>query len=88
MKIGKNYSIEEIMPRHWERCATSAKVGREFTLGTIRHQLAVIPDLAAGCAHELRLDGITHEIVGRLVDAIATRVNCLASFYGAEIAAD
>jgi len=80
MKVGNLYSIEEIMPRDWERCATSAKVGREFTLGTIRHQLAVIPDMAADCARELRMDGITHEIVVRLVDAISRRVNCLASF--------
>ncbi|TWH32217.1 MULTISPECIES: type II toxin-antitoxin system HipA family toxin [unclassified Aminobacter] len=88
MRVDKVYSIEEIMPRDWERCATSAKVGREFTLGTIRHQLAVIPDVAADCDRDLRMDGITHEIVVRLVDAISRRVNCLASFYGAEIAAD
>lgn len=30
------------------------EVGREFTQGTIRHQLTVIPDLAADCANELR----------------------------------
>lgn len=41
MTIDKVYSIELIMPRHWERCAASAKVGREFTAQTIRHQLAV-----------------------------------------------
>ncbi|WP_024849950.1 type II toxin-antitoxin system HipA family toxin [Aminobacter sp. J41] len=88
MRIDKVYSIEEIMSRDWERCATSAKVGREFTLRTIRHQLAVIPDLAADCARELRSDGITHEIVGRLVNAIAMRVSGLASRYGAEATAD
>lgn len=87
MKIDRVYPIDEVMPRHWERCATSAKVGGEYTMRTIRHQLAVMPDVASECAQELRHEGITHEIVGRLVDAIAMRIKGLSRIYGEEAAA-
>jgi serine/threonine-protein kinase HipA len=88
MKIDRVYPIDEIMPRHWERCASSARVGGEYTMRTIRHQLAVMPDMASECAQELRQEGITHEIVGRLIDAIATRVKGLSRIYGEEAAAE
>lgn len=87
MKIDKVYLIDEIMPRHWERCAFSAKGGGEYTIRTIRHQLAVMPDMASECAHELRQEEISHEIVGRLVDVIATRIKGLSRIYGEEAAA-
>ncbi|MER9162766.1 type II toxin-antitoxin system HipA family toxin [Mesorhizobium sp. M0496] len=88
MKIDRVYPIEEIMPRHWRRCASSAKVGGEYTMRTIRHQLAVIPDMSSECAQELRQEGIIHEIVGRLVDAITTRIKGLSRIYGEEAAAE
>lgn len=87
MKIDKVYLIDEIIPRHWERCASSAKGGGEYTMRTIRHQLAVMPDMASECAHELRQEEISHEIVGRLVDVIATRIKGLSRIYGEEAAA-
>lgn len=87
MKIDRVYLIDEIMPRHWERCASSAKGGGEYTMRTIRHQLAVMPDMASECAHELRREEISHEIVDRLVDVIATRIKGLSRIYGEEAAA-
>lgn len=87
MKIDRVYPIDEVMPRHWERCASSAKVGGEYTLRTIRRQLAVISDMASECARELRQEGITHEIVGRLVDAITTRTKGLSRIYGEDATA-
>lgn len=88
MKIDRVYPVDEIMPRHWQRCASSAKVGGEYTIRTIRHQLAVTPDMASECAQDIRREGITHEIVGRLVDAIATRIKGLSRIYGEEAAAE
>lgn len=87
MKIDRVYPIDDVMPRHWERCASSAKVGGEYTLRTIRRQLAVISDMASECARELRQEGITHEIVGRLVDAITTRTKGLSRIYGEDATA-
>lgn len=85
MRIDRVYPINEVMPRHWERCAKAAKVGSEFTMETIRHQLAVMPDVTSDCATRLRDEGITHEIVGRLVDTISARVQDLSRVYGQEI---
>ncbi|MDP3899165.1 MAG: type II toxin-antitoxin system HipA family toxin [Mesorhizobium sp.] len=88
MKIDRVYTIDEVMPRHWERCASAAKVGIEFTMRTIRHQIAVMPDLASECAAKLRAEGITHEIVDRLGNTLAARAKSLSSIYGQEAAAE
>lgn len=88
MKIDRVYPIDEVTPRHWERCASSAKVGSEFTLQSVRNQIAVMPDLASACAAALRAQGISHEIVNRLVDTIAARANGLSRIYGQEAARD
>jgi serine/threonine-protein kinase HipA len=84
MKIDKVYPINEVIPRHWERCASSAKAGIEFTIQAARHQIAIIPDMALACAAKVRAEGITHEIVDRLVDTISTRAKDLKKIYGAE----
>lgn len=86
MKIDKTYEIDGIMPRYWERCASSAKVSSEFTMRTIRHKLAVMPDVASDCAATMRAEGITHEIVDQLVDTIASRASRLTKVYGEELA--
>ncbi|CAG0994519.1 MAG: type II toxin-antitoxin system HipA family toxin [Rhizobiaceae bacterium] len=88
MKIDRVYPIDEVMPRDWKRCASSAKVGSEFTLQSVRNQIAVMPDLASACAAALRAQGISHEIVNRLVDTIAARANGLSRLYGQEAARD
>lgn len=88
MKIDRVYPIDEVTPRHWERCASSARVGSEFTLQSVRNQIAVMPDLASACAAALRAQGISHEIVNRLVDTIAARANGLSRLYGQEAARD
>lgn len=82
MKIDKAYGIDGIMPRYWERCASSAKVSSEFTMRTIRHQVAVMPDMVSDCAATMRAEGITHEIVDRLVDTITSRAKSLSRIYG------
>lgn len=86
MKIDRVYPIDEVMPRHWQRCASSAKVGSEFTLQSVRHQIAIMPDMAADCAAGVRAEGIKHEIVDRLVDALAARAKGLSRIYGQEVA--
>ncbi|WP_336802163.1 type II toxin-antitoxin system HipA family toxin [Kaistia sp. MMO-174] len=86
MRIDKSYELDGIMPRYWERCASSAKVSSEFTIRTVRSQLAVIPDMASACATAMRAEGITHEIVDRLLDTIASRASRLAKVYGEELA--
>lgn len=86
MKIDRVYPIDEVMPRHWERCASSAKVGSEFTMQAIRHQIAIMPDLASECAAKVRTEGIKHEIVDRLVDTISARAQGLSRIYGQEVA--
>ncbi len=82
MKIDKTYPLDEVMPRHWERCASAARVGTEYTMRAIRHQVAVMPDMASDCAVRIRAEGITHEIIDRLVDTISGRAKGLSRIYG------
>lgn len=88
MKVDKTYGLDHVMPRHWERCSSSARVPVDFTMQTIRHQLATIGDTASNCAATLRGQGIEHRILDRLVDAIAGRAKSLTRLYGWEAAAD
>jgi len=88
MRIDKTYPLEQIMPRHWERCASASKVSADFTMATIRHQLATMADVATDCAVAVRGEGISHEIVARLVDAISARAVGLIRIYGQEEAFD
>lgn len=85
MRIDKTYELDGIMPRYWERCATTAKVATEFTLRTVSHQVAVMPDLASDCAAKVRGEGIGHEVIDRLVDAISARCKNLSRIYGATV---
>ncbi len=88
MKIDKTYELDGIMPRYWERCASAARVASDFTLRAVRHQVAVMPDMASDCAATVRAEGITHEIVDRLVDTISARCKDLSRIYGADVAED
>ncbi|MHA6731251.1 type II toxin-antitoxin system HipA family toxin [Devosia sp. A369] len=84
MKVDKTYELNSIMPRYWERCASAAKVAGEFTIRTARHQVAVMPDTASDCAAAVKSEGIAHEVIDRLVDAISARCKDLSRIYGEE----
>ena len=84
MKIDKTYQLDEVMPRYWERCASAAKVSTEYTMEAVRRQVAVMPDMVSDCAARVRAEGLTHEIVDRLVDTIAGRAKGLSRIYGTE----
>lgn len=85
MKVDKSYDLNAIMPRYWERSASAAKVASEFVIHTARNQIAVLPDMASDCAAAVKSEGIAHEVVDRLVDAISTRCGELSRVYGAEV---
>lgn len=84
MKIDKTYELNDIMPRYWERCAAAARVAGEFVIYTARNQVAVMPDMASDCAAAVKSEGIEHEVIDRLVDAISARCKYLSRTYGAE----
>ncbi|WP_271898329.1 type II toxin-antitoxin system HipA family toxin [Candidatus Phyllobacterium onerii] len=84
MKIDKTYQLDEVMPRYWERCASAAKVSTEYTMEAVRRQVTVMPDMVSDCAASVRAEGLTHEIVDRLVDTIAGRAKGLSRIYGTE----
>lgn len=82
MRIDRTYLIEQIMPRHWDRSTTMARVSLEFTRQTLQTQIASIPDMASDCATRLRAQGIKHKAVSCLVDRLAQRAAALTRIYG------
>lgn len=82
MRIDRTYLIEQIMPRHWDRASTAARVSPEFTQEVLQTQIASLSDIASACAASLRAEGIRHEVVARLVDQLAVRAIALRRVYG------
>ncbi len=87
MRIGKYYFYEDIMPRHWEKMARSARYDADTALGHIRNLTAVLPDLASDLLKRQVDDGVNHAVIETLVDAIARRCASLQKIYGSEEAA-
>lgn len=88
MRIADKYVISDIMPRHWLKMGTKARISGAMALGFVRHHIATLPDLAADTARECRESGIDHAIIDSLVDAIGQRAQALAVLYGSEALAD
>jgi serine/threonine-protein kinase HipA len=82
MRIDRTYLIEQIMPRHWERASTAARVSPEFTQKVLHTQIASVSDMASDCAAGLRAEGIKHEVIAGLVDQLAVRATALRRKYG------
>ena len=82
MRIDRTYLIEQIMPRHWDRASTAARVSPEFTREVLLSQIATVSDMASNCAAGLRAEGIKHEVIARLVDKLAVRATALRRIYG------
>lgn len=82
MRIDRTYVLEDVMPRHWERCSNAARVPVEFTRATLSSQIAAVSDLASDCAAQLRTEGIKHDVVTGLVNHLAMRARALRSRYG------
>ena len=87
MKVGGYYEIEAIMPRHWERCAKSARFSAEETLTILREQIDAIPDLAWKCAAQCHEEGLDHPIIDRLAELLSERAAKLRRSYSPEPAA-
>ncbi|RJF76487.1 type II toxin-antitoxin system HipA family toxin [Azospirillum cavernae] len=84
MKVDSKYPLQDIMPRHWEALARKARLATHAAIDYIRHQIAVLPDLAADVAAECAASGLSHPIIQSLPDCIAERAADLKPIYGSE----
>lgn len=86
MTIGGEKSVPQILPRHWQALAASARYSKDAAVGHVQSLAAQLPDLASQVRADCAEQGITHAVIDSLVDEIAKRCANIARTYGADIA--
>lgn len=84
MRINSYYRPEQIFPRHWEALAQKCGFPRDEMIGMLRNLIARLPALAQATATAIREDGINHQVLDQLAEAIVQRCEQLADRYGQE----
>ena len=80
MKIRSQYKVRAIGKREWEKFATESRIDFEALRARILHQAAALPEAAAKVGAEIESQGIAHDVIGRLREALAKRaVECRAA---------
>ena len=73
IKIGGNYRLDEINPRHGERLHREAHVPSEEAINLGRTMAEMLPSTLAKIVDKARTDGIDHPIPGRTIRELDTR---------------
>ena len=73
MSIGGKYEYDEVMPRHWERESRNCRLPADQTRADINDLIARCPKAAADVARRCRESGLTHPVIGELVERLAAR---------------
>ena len=76
LKVGGSYDMG-LQPRHWERLAKDCRVAPEEVLATVRRFLAEMADEALTVVNDCQSLGLTHPVLGNLLDALAARCRAL-----------
>ena len=73
IKIGGNYRLDEVNPRHGERLHREAHVPSEEVINMGRTMAEMLPSTLAKIVDKARTDGIDHPIPGRTIRELDTR---------------
>ncbi len=73
MKIGGKYKLLAIGAREWEKCATELHIDFAFLRERILNLASALPETARRVGAEIQAQGIAHDVIGRLSDAIGAR---------------
>jgi serine/threonine-protein kinase HipA len=84
MTIGGKRAISEILPRHWERQATSVRFPPERIFQHLRDLIAVLPEAGESVANQVAEEGLRSPFIAQLRGAIGDRCAFLGRHYGAE----
>jgi serine/threonine-protein kinase HipA len=82
MKIGNHYKVRQIGPREWKKTATELRHDPEALRARLLHFTASIPDIAGEIQREMKRQGISHEVIPRLVTAMQQRCQECATAFG------
>lgn len=73
MKIGGKYKLLAIGAREWEKSAAELRIDSEALRSRILEVAGALPDLAQKAGAEIRAEGVTHDVIGRLIDTLTER---------------
>jgi serine/threonine-protein kinase HipA len=73
MKVGGEYFVRKIGRRQWEKLATQLRMRRDDVVSTVMRMAERAPDVAHEVRRAVERDGLSHVILARLADAVATR---------------
>jgi serine/threonine-protein kinase HipA len=77
MKIGGKYKVLTIGARELEKFAAELRIDFDPLRSRILRKAGTLPDAARQVATEIKAQGITHDVIGRLSEALAARaVEC------------
>ncbi len=74
MKIGSHYQISEISGTDWKKFAKELRISPDGVLEHIRHMADRIGGSSEVVAAALTHEGVTHPVIGRIVDALKSHV--------------
>lgn len=78
MKIGGKYRMRDIGSHEWRKCASELALDPESVLARVARMAATIPDQVSALQASEQEKGLSHPVVGRLVDAIIRRARSWA----------
>lgn len=82
MKVGGEYRVRALQRRHWEREAVAIGLEADSASLRMRRLLRAIPENARAVRERLGREGLRHEVVDRLVEALAVRCPELEKGFG------
>ena len=74
MTIGGQYKFKDIDAREWRKFAADQGISFDLLADRILDMCRALPDTMREVGRGIKAGGIKHPVIGRLVDAIANRV--------------
>ena len=81
MRVDREYHVWKIRPRHWQALANRSDLDPDPLLERVHELVAAIPDAVTRTGAAVREEGLDHEIIERLEQAIGQHAEaCLRTF--------
>jgi serine/threonine-protein kinase HipA len=79
MRVGRHYKVQEIMPRHFDELARACNYPAERLRQLMRDLSDRLPDEASTLQTEIRVKGMEHEVLSKIVEGIAKQCRLWAT---------
>lgn len=73
MKIGDKYKVLAIGAREWKRFAAELRIDFDALRTRMLQMGEALPEAARKVGSEIKTEGITHDVIGRLIEALTER---------------